>query len=58
MELPPAIPRQRTPTPDPTTPAGRLDQLAHQVRTLTVSHRDPERFHVQKSSIAAELQQF
>jgi len=32
-----------------------LDRLAHAVRCLSPSHRDPERFHVDKSEIEREL---
>jgi hypothetical protein len=35
----------------------RLDDLAHRVRGLIPSHRDPERFHEDKSAIEAELRQ-
>ena len=33
----------------------QVDRLADAVRRLSPSHRDPERFHVDKHSIAAEL---
>ena len=39
----------------PCDPADRLADLAIRVRRLTVSHRDPERFHVDKSEIEHEL---
>lgn len=32
-----------------------LEALATRVRRLTVHHRDPERFHVEKSEIVHEL---
>jgi hypothetical protein len=32
-----------------------IDQLAARVRRLCPSHRDPERFHQEKSAIADEL---
>lgn len=32
-----------------------IEDLAQRVRRLTVSHRDPERFHIDKSEIAHEL---
>lgn len=41
-----------------TPPASReVEQLADRVRRLTVHHRDPERFHIEKSEIAHELHQ-
>ena len=33
----------------------RLDDLARRVAALRPSHRDPERFHVEKSEIAHAL---
>lgn len=40
-------------------PRHRLDadlaELAGRVQRLTVSHRDPERFHIEKSEIAHDL---
>ena len=36
-------------------PAGRLAQLAAQVERLSVSHRDPETFFIERSEIVAEL---
>lgn len=33
----------------------RLRDLAHEVQRLSPSHRDPERFHEDKSEIVAEL---
>lgn len=33
----------------------QIEELAYRVRRLTVSHRDPERFHIDKSEIAYEL---
>ena len=36
-------------------PAVELEALAHAVRCLSPSHRDPEAFHVNKSEIVAEL---
>ena len=33
----------------------RLDELAYRVRRLMPSHRDPERYHVEKSEIEHEL---
>lgn len=33
----------------------QIEDLAYRVRRLTVSHRDPERFHIDKSEIAHEL---
>jgi hypothetical protein len=35
----------------------RLDDLACRVRRLAPSHRDPERYHVEKSEIEHELRQ-
>lgn len=41
---------------DLTTPhPGELEQLAERVVRLSPSHRDPERFHEEKSEVAAEL---
>lgn len=34
-----------------------IDRLADAVRRLSPHHRDPERFHVDKHEIAAELEQ-
>ena len=34
----------------------RLQELSGRVRRLTVSRRDPERFHTERSDIAAEIQ--
>ena len=36
-------------------PAGRLAQLAAKVERLSVSHRDPEAFFIERSEIANEL---
>ncbi len=36
-------------------PAADLDRLAHAVARLSPSHRDPERFHIDRSEIVAEL---
>lgn len=36
-------------------PCDRLLAIADRVRLLAPSHRDPERFHMDKSEIAAEL---
>lgn len=36
-------------------PAADLDRLAHAVARLSPSHRDPERFHMDRSEIVAEL---
>lgn len=36
-------------------PAGRLAQLAAQAERLSVSHRDPEAFFIERSEIANEL---
>ena len=36
-------------------PADDLDRLAHAVARLSPSHRDPHRFHEDKSEIVAEL---
>lgn len=33
----------------------RITELAERVERLAPSHRDPERFHLEKSEIAAEL---
>ncbi len=33
----------------------RLEEIADRVRRLIPSHRDPERFHVEKSEIEHEL---
>lgn len=41
----------------PERPADRLRVLADQVRRLLPDRRDPERFHVTKSELAAELRQ-
>ncbi len=35
--------------------AGQLGDLARRVRALTLGHREPERFHTEKSEIAAAL---
>lgn len=37
------------------TPADQLERLALAVRCLAPSHRDPERFHVDRSEVVAEL---
>lgn len=37
------------------TEAAALERLAQAVRQLSPSHRDPERFHVDKSEIEREL---
>ena len=50
-----ATPRLRAPTPPSDTTAGRIEELAREVRRLTISRTDPERFFVERSSIAAEL---
>ena len=36
-------------------PAGRLAQLASKIERLSVSHRDPEAFFIERSEIANEL---
>lgn len=41
--------------PKPTLPAADLDRLAGAVARLSPSHRDPERFHLDRSEIVAEL---
>jgi len=44
--------------PPPTIASALRDELcdlAHRVRRLAPSHRDPELFHIQKSEIAARL---
>lgn len=38
-----------------TAPATDLDRLAGAVARLSPSHRDPERFHMDRSEIVAEL---
>lgn len=38
-----------------TVPADQLARLAARVARLAPSHRDPERFHEEKSEIAADL---
>lgn len=38
-----------------TSQADRLRDLARSVRRLTPDHRDPEKYHVDKDSIAVEL---
>ncbi len=43
------------PDPDPSRLSDRLSDLAHRVRRLSPSHRDPERYHVEKSQIEHEL---
>lgn len=35
--------------------SAEIEALAHRVRRLSVSHRDPERFHIDKSEIAHAL---
>lgn len=35
----------------------RIREIVHRVRCLTVCHRDPHRFHEEKSEIAHELDQ-
>ncbi len=47
------VPTKRTTQPAP--PAADLDRLAHAVARLSPSHRDPERFHMDRSEIVAEL---
>jgi hypothetical protein len=42
-------------TADPIDAAHNLERLAERVRRLSPSHRDPERFHMDKSEIAAAL---
>lgn len=37
------------------TPGDALERMAERVRRLSPSHRDPERFHEEKSELAAEL---
>lgn len=39
----------------PTSGCTALDDLAERVRRLVPSHRDPERFHVEKSEIEHDL---
>jgi hypothetical protein len=34
-----------------------IERLADAVRGLSVSHRDPERFHMDKSAIVGELRE-
>lgn len=47
-----------TPQDFPRNPlASDLARLARRVRQLTVSHRDPERFHIEKSEIEHKLRQ-
>lgn len=41
--------------PKATDPAALADELAARVSRLNVSHRDPERFHIEKSEIANAL---
>ncbi len=41
--------------PKPILPAADLDRLAGAVARLSPSHRDPERFHLDRSEIVAEL---
>lgn len=36
-------------------PADRLEELAFRVQRLMISHRDPERFFVERSDIADEM---
>jgi hypothetical protein len=43
------------PDPNPSRLSDRLSDLAHRVRRLAPSHRDPERYHVEKSEIESEL---
>ena len=38
-------------------PAVMLDALANRVRRLRPDHRDPERFHIEKSEIEHHLRQ-
>ena len=42
-------------SPAPVRPDQRLADLAHKVARLAPSHRDPERYHADKSEIVAEL---
>lgn len=42
-------------SPVPTPGGTALDEIAERVRRLVPSHRDPERFHVEKSEIEHEL---
>ena len=39
----------------PTTTGTTLDEIAERIRRLVPSHRDPERFHVEKSEIEHDL---
>ena len=40
----------------PTTrPSEKLEELVHRLGRLCPDHRDPERFHIEKSEIAQEL---
>ncbi len=41
----------------PSNPAAELRELAHRVHRLAPDRRDPERYHVDKSEIAAMLRQ-
>jgi hypothetical protein len=41
-------------TPPPSLPA-TLEALAARLARLSPSHRDPERFHLEKSGLAAKL---
>lgn len=43
------------PDPDLSRFSDRLSELAHRVRRLSPSHRDPESYHVEKSEIEHEL---
>lgn len=40
-----------------TRPADQIEDLVHRIRRLCPDHRDPHRFHEEKSEIAFELAQ-
>jgi len=46
---------QRSDLDQQTTPRDLLHQLVHRVECLRPCHRDPHRFHEEKSEIAHEL---
>lgn len=37
------------------SPSSELDAIAERLARLHLTHRDPERFHLEKFSLAAEL---
>lgn len=43
------------PASKPPRPAAELERLAREVHRLAPSHRDPERFHLDRSEIVAGL---